>query len=185
MLAIFALALGMGLGLASGGAISGLSELRLKGELAIISAFVIQGIARGRIVGGAATAWAMAAWVAASVALIGLLMLNARQPGVLLAAAGTLLNLNVVLANGAMPVVPAAGIRLQAAHVSAVSGGFYGLADAGTVGVWAADVINLGVLGQRYVLSVGDVLLVVGVAVLVARTMTSASLEGRHAQVEA
>jgi hypothetical protein len=177
MIALVAIGLGLFAGFAAGGTLGGLSNLRLRGEMAIISVFAVQGIARGRIVGTSASDWAMALWVAVSILLVGLLVLNARQPGALLAAAGMLLNLDVVLVNGAMPVVPGADAHVGAAVVLTSSGGFYRLASAGVLGLWAADVLNLSVLGQRYALSVGDLMLAVGVAVIIANAMIGAGPE--------
>ena len=168
MIAIFALACGLVAGLAAGGCFKAIAQLRLRGEVAILVAFVVQGVARGRILGTTATTWGMAVWLGASVLLIGLLALNARRPGAIVAGVGTLINCVVVLANGAMPVLPTAGARIDSSLVSITSGGFYSVARAGMLGVWAGDVLPLRALGHTYLMSVGDVLLAVGVAVLIA-----------------
>lgn len=171
MIAVLALLIGVCAGLAAGGSIQGISRLRLRGEFAILATFVIQGIARGRVAGATATTVAMDVWVAASLVLVGLLLMNFEYPGVLLTAVGTLLNLIVVLANGSMPVLPSSDLHVQQARLSAASGGFYGLVHPGTLAVWGGDVLRLAFFDQRYFLSVGDLLLAVGVAVIVADAM--------------
>jgi hypothetical protein len=78
------------------------------------------------------------------------------------------LNLVVVVANMGMPVAS----NLQVAgHAIGQSGGFYQLAGAETIGGWAGDALPLVAFGQRYLLSPGDMLLMVGVAALIASAM--------------
>ena len=168
MIAVCAVLAGLVVGRAAGGSLGRVSRLRLRGEVAILVTFVLQGIARGRIVGTSATTWGLVVWLAASITLVCLLGLNGTMPGVAIAAGGTLLNSVVVLANGAMPVLPAVGTHIDPLMVATMSGGFYSVAQAGTLGVWAGDVLPLRVLEHTYLLSAGDVLLATGVAVLIA-----------------
>ncbi|MDR3687398.1 MAG: DUF5317 family protein [Coriobacteriia bacterium] len=150
-----------------------MSKLRFRGEAAVLALFLAQAFSRGRIVGASATTWGLVVWAAASIGLAALMFSNASQPGAVLAAVGVLLNINVVLVNGAMPVVTPADAHTTAVSVSAASGGFYQLAHLGTVAVWAGDAIRLPILGQQYLLSIGDILLAVGVATIVANAMIS------------
>ena len=173
MIAAYALIAGLLAGLAAGGSFKTISELHLRGELVILVTFVVQGVARGRLVGTTANLWGTIIWLGASVLLVGLLALNFSHAGAVIAAAGTLLNAVVVLANGAMPVLPAGGLHVAAASISSASGGFYSIAQPGMLAVWAGDVLPLSVLGQTYLMSVGDVLLGVGVAIVVASSMTN------------
>jgi hypothetical protein len=177
MVAAIALAAGIVAGLAAGGSVMEISRLRLRGEITLLVAFIVQAVARGRLVGTVASSWGTAVWIGASVLLVGLLAVNARHPGAVLAAGGTLLNVVVVLANGAMPVVLAEGLSVRSAVVASASGGFYRLAQPGMLAVWAGDVLPLNLLGETYFLSIGDVLLGVGVAVLVASTMLQAPVK--------
>lgn len=87
--------------------------------------------------------------------------LNRRLAGILLAGVGLVLNLLVISLNGAMPV------SSEAARVA--GGEDFGSADIkhallneDTVLPWLADVLPIPRLG--FVLSVGDVLLILGIA---------------------
>lgn len=175
--ALLAVVCGLGLGLAAGGDVRALSELRLRGEMALVAAFLVQAVARGRVAGAAATIWGPPVWVAASLALVGLMALNAHRPGMLLGAAGVVLNLDVVLANSFMPVVPPIGAQSAAAAAAVASRGFYRVASPGALGLWSADVLLLRLFGQSYLLSVGDLLLGVGVVVLLASSLLGFSVQ--------
>jgi hypothetical protein len=93
ILAFAALALGVALGLASGGTLQSLARLRLRLEWPMLVLFLVQGIARGRII-GAPLSWAVFVWTLSSAGLVAILALNYRVPGTLVAALGVLLNLD-------------------------------------------------------------------------------------------
>ena len=182
MLAVAAIGLGILGGVLSGGAVSGIAGVRLKYEWAILAAFLAQGVARGRLPGTVASSASLFVWAAVSLLLALLLALNFRSAGALIAGAGVLLNLNVVILNHAMPVVAEAS-RASLAAVGA-AGGFYRMAGPATVMAWAGDTIELGALGGRDLLSVGDILLVVGVAVMIAAAMLNATVDGGPPRAE-
>lgn len=175
MLAIAALLLGLAGGLAAGGRFQGLMDLKLRFEIALLAAFVVQGVARGRISGTLATSWGLWVWVVASVFLCVLLAANLRHAGVLVAAAGVLLNLLIVLANGGMPVVDSGGQALDAVTRSA---GFYHLANGGTLMPYLGDAMEFSAAGAQFMLSPGDVLLLAGVASLIGRAMLAEGSAG-------
>lgn len=111
--------------------------------------------------------------LATNVLVAGFLAVNWHLPGMVLAAVGTLLNVLVIAANGAMPVsLPAAenaGIRFREMGIK------HEILDAGTRLPWLADVIPVPGLGV--LISVGDVVLAMGLAWLVYRR----TLAGRAA----
>lgn len=168
MIAAMALLLGVIAGLAAGGKVRNLMEFRLRYEIVLLVAFVAQGVARGRIAGTHATSWGMLVWIAASVSLCVLLVANLKHAGALVAAAGVLLNLLVVLANGGMPVTAGEG---GVGGAIAQSAGFYRLANDGTLALWAGDAMELAIGGAQFLVSPGDVLLAVGVAIVTAGVM--------------
>ena len=169
MIAVGAIGIGLLLGWLAGGDFKAIGKLRLRYEIPVIAAFVVQGIARGRLWGTNASSMGLAVWVGASIALLIFLAANARLPGMLLAGTGVALNLAVVLANQGMPVVVA---KQSAAYRTVdAAAGFYLVANRGTIGSWAADAISLGLLRQHFYLSLGDILLAAGVAILVAGVM--------------
>jgi hypothetical protein len=168
--ALVAIVVGILLGLASGGGMARIGELRLKFEWAILVAFLAQAFARGRVIAVGASSFGTAVWVISSIALIAGLLVNGRTPGCVVAGVGVLLNLDVVLLNGAMPVV-SAGIQGPALAAAAQSAGFYRVSSLGTLVVYAGDSMPFWLFGQRYLVSPGDVLLCVGVVVMLAGAM--------------
>jgi hypothetical protein len=168
MIAALALLLGLIAGLAAGGKVRNLMGLRLRYEAVLLTAFVVQGIARGRIAGTDATPWGMPVWVVASVALCVLLAANLKLSGALVAASGVLLNLLVVLANGGMPV---AASNVDAGGAVAQSASFYHSANGGTLAIWVGDAMEFALGGAQFLLSPGDTLLAVGVASLMVGAM--------------
>lgn len=139
----------------------------------ILFSFVVQGLARGRLPW--TTEWrevSLALWAIVSLGLIVLLCLAIRLFAARLMALGIGLNLFVVLVNGGMPV---------AAHEATVirtAPGFYHLAHRGDAVVFMADVLPAPF---GYVVSIGDMLLMVGMVVLVLEVSTGI---GRDAAAE-
>lgn len=168
MIALLALLLGIAAGLAAGGRVRSLMDLRLRYEVALLLLFVAQGVVRGRIEGAEATSWGMPVWIVASVTLCMLLAANIEHAGTVIAATGVTLNLLVVLANGGMPVASGQG---NAGAAIAGSEGFYHLANDGTLVSWIGDAMPFALGRALFLVSPGDVLLLVGVASLVAGGM--------------
>lgn len=100
---------------------------------------------------------------------------NRRLPGMWLVLAGFALNAAVILPNGAMPVAPEA-IEFLGGDAS-IGQGKHRLLTEGDVLWWLGDVIPVPAL--RIIVSPGDVLLAVGVALFVNRAMQGP--RGRHA----
>lgn len=96
--------------------------------------------------------------LAAMAAIGAFLVVNHTQPGFMLAAAGVVLNLAVMIPNGAMPV--SASVVNTRGGAIATGDLRHSVADDGTVLAWLGDTIPVG----RLVLSVGDVLLFAGMA---------------------
>lgn len=153
-----------------GGTFSAIGNVRMRGEVWVLILFVIQAIARGRLVSLIPNAGQLAilVWLLSSSAIMVLLLLNRSVRGLLIVAGGLALNLTVVLANGAMPV----------AVVSSNSSGkalppMYEPIDAATKLPWLADVVSLRLWNAQYLISAGDILLAFGAAVFVVVAMRS------------
>lgn len=168
MVAVVALLVGGVGGLLAGGQFRKLTHMRLRHEFPLVAAFLIQGLARGRLAGAPASEWAMGVWICLSLVLVTLLVLNADTPGMRVATAGVLLNLSVVLVNQGMPV---SADEQSARNAIAHSAGFYELAGGGTLGSWAGDALPMHLLGEQLWLSPGDVLLMTGVGIALSRAM--------------
>ena len=176
MIAFAAIAVGAVLGAASGGSLSALRDVRFRFETLIVALFVAQGVARGRLFGRVLPG-AMVIWLLTSIALVALLVANRRVDGFLVCAVGILLNLEVVLLNRGMPVTPGTTSVAQVGKAVAATGGLYRVVDTSTILPWAGDVIPLKAIGQLALLSVGDVMLLVGVVAAVTSIMTTSDAQ--------
>jgi len=159
------LSLGLVLGVASGGSIGRLAVVRLRYPYVLLSVFVLQGVARGRIGVSGAGQWSVLAWGAASMLLIVVLLMQREHSTLVLVAVGISLNLLVVLLNGFMPVYPGAGISPMAVGEGlSAAKDFYAVGTPQTLALVLADSLPLPLVGSLYLLSVGDVLLICGVS---------------------
>lgn len=103
-----------------------------------------------------------------STALIALfLLVNIHRPGMVIAGAGLILNLVVIGANGAMPVSRSAAAQIDAPITAASSGAKHDVMDDDTRLPWLGDWIP--VVALKTVLSVGDIVLGLGLAAFVYR----------------
>ncbi len=117
----------------------------------------------------------LAVVVASQAAVALFFALNWKLPGVALAAIGFILNVAVIAPNGAMPVSERAA-ELAGAEGSAEFGIKHESLDDDTTLPWLADVIPLP--GTGVIVSVGDVLLAMGIGWLVYRRTTAEQEEG-------
>lgn len=171
MPALCAVILGLSLGLGCGGRIGALSGLRLRGEVPIMTLFVVQAVLRGRILGSSEVSGvAIPVWVAVSLALTVCLFLNLKIPGCFVLAMGLITNLAVVLANNGMPV-SASMSRSTGVLAQAIARGFYAIAGPTTLGSFAGDVIPVELGWTTLMISMGDVLLMVGVCTTIVSAM--------------
>lgn len=135
-------------------------ELR-HGYIALI-VFVLQALARWQSTTrqGATSEVALMVWGISAAVLVWVVSRNAHLPGAGLIGVGLMSNAFVVLLNGAMPVVR---FHTQSHHAAV---GFYREADVATILVWMGDVLPDPT--GLWLMSVGDVLLILGVAVVLA-----------------
>ena len=178
MILLVALLLGATLGWVRGGKVRNLERLRIRYSGAIIFLFVVQAIVRGRPVPlpWLDTPYRVTIWCIAALLLALLAFANYRVRGFLIVGLGFALNLLVVSLNRGMPLALGAALQAGATPESIATGqgaGFYNLISPETALPLLGDVIGLPhVFGQTgVVLSVGDVLLLVGAAIVVAEGM--------------
>jgi len=158
---------GIGLGYACRGRLSGLGNVNVGHPAVILGLFVVQAIARGRYSEHGFGVWGLPVWGFASVALAVLTVVS-RNRGLHLVGAGVLLNLLVVFANGKMPVaLPHTSVELLEASQLA----FYAPVSSATHLVWLGDILPFPSAQVSALLSAGDVLLMVGVAVTILEAM--------------
>lgn len=163
-------------GLVRGGSLEGIAATKFRFVWLIFAGFVIQ-IGFSLWNPDWLTETGELVVLVSSNALVALfLAANLRLPGMLLAAAGLILNVLVIAANGGMPV------SLEAAEVAGLDGApsDFGikhepLGDE-TIFPWIADVIPLP--GLNSLISAGDILLALGIGWLVYRR----TLDESHAE---
>ncbi len=176
---VFSLLWGVLIGLASGGRLRGLAEARLRAPYMLLAAFLVQALARGRLLTPGATSWGVLLWAVASVTLIIVLLIQRESPTLGLVAIGIALNLLVVLLNGFMPIYAVEGLDpADVATALSADKGFYALGTRATLGAFLADGLALPFLGHHYLLSVGDVLLVCGASGFIVGSMLRANRPG-------
>lgn len=166
--------LGLGLGVLCGGRLRGLQDVELRFEWPVLALFAVQGVARGRIAGIAATPVGLTVWVLSCAALILLLAPDWRRVGIWVVLVGMALNIFVVVLNGGMPVALPGPVPSLAAATSLTSSlGFYQIAGPGTALAALGDVLELSLPRYRVLLSPGDVMMALGVAALVVDAMVN------------
>lgn len=116
--------------------------------------------------------------IATNLAVATFLFLNRSYAGTGLAAIGLLLNVLVISANGAMPVNPRAVRDADITESIEDASIKHEIMDEDTVLPWLGDTIGIPYI--RELLSLGDVVLALGIARLVYSRMTVEGSRGRH-----
>jgi hypothetical protein len=181
--ALVAVAVGILLGYATGGSLAQLAHFKLRWEWLLLPLFVIQAVARGRLLGLiGASDWSLVVWTLSSVALVVTLLGNWTIPGMALAAAGVLMNLDVVLLNRGMPFAAGGADRLalvaSAGEIARSTGGFYRAAAQGDLLALLGDVMPISWGRALLLISPGDVVLMVAVAVVLIDGMKTRDAAG-------
>jgi hypothetical protein len=161
-------------GLARGGSLSSLAATKAR-WLWLVYAGVLLQVAGAFALSGDT---GLAVVLASNAVIAFFLLANHRLPGMALAAIGLALNVLVITANGAMPVsaevIEAAGVE-EAADIGGLK--HERLTDD-TRFAFLGDVI--AVPGLRELLSLGDVLLALGIAYFAYIRTTAEARRGRH-----
>ncbi len=174
ILALILLAIGLVAGLARGGKLGNLGELDLKVPALVFAGLGLQ--VSAEIVAAlfypelGAGALGIAILMLSYLCLIGFLAINRTLPGALVLAGGLALNMFVIGLNGAMPVslraARAAGIESAKFLEAAVK--HEAMTDESILG-FMGDVIPVPLIGT--VVSIGDVLIGIGIFILVSRVV--------------
>jgi Family of unknown function (DUF5317) len=159
-----------------------IQDLRLRGEGLMLALFVVQAVARGRLVTTVVPRlkWnPVLPWTVAVAGLLVLAICNFRQRGMPVVAAGLAANLLVVVSNGGMPISTTVVGAPELLNRSSLAQPFYVLVTARTRLPFLGDVIKAPSSSSTVLaLSAGDLCLLLGVAIL----LLSVSL--RRAQCE-
>ncbi|MFA9430103.1 DUF5317 domain-containing protein [Egicoccus sp. AB-alg2] len=122
---------------------------------------------RGALTPGAGSTYALL--LASQLLVVGWVVLNRHLPGLVLVAAGLAMNAVVMAANGAMPVSPEA-VAALGIDGAVVPPGKHMLLDDATRLPWLADIIPVPPI--RSIISVGDIVLALGLLPLTHALMT-------------
>jgi hypothetical protein len=167
---LYGVGAGIVAGYLRGGGLSRLADLPLRWVWLAIGALAAQVVLFLPGVGEALGGLAPVAYVATGVAILAVVLRNLRIPGMAIVAAGAACNLVAIVANGgSMPASPAALASLGWTASEAYSNSVV-LADPAVAPL--TDLFAMPAwLPFANVFSVGDVLIAVGIAVVVARGM--------------
>jgi hypothetical protein len=170
-LLVCAVAVAVLAGWLTGGSLTHLAYIPVRGWPLLLGAIagVLAATVGGGVAGATGTALIMGGAGVAAVALLTLLARNRAIEGMPLIAAGLLLNVLVVAANGAMPVSLDAAARAGIATGPLADGGNgrHVLADDSTRLRHFGDVVPVPLPVHPEVLSPGDLLVVAGASLLV------------------
>ena len=174
MLLLYAIAAGLIVGSVAGGRISALADLHIRWLGVAIVGLVFQVVLFHPIAAERVGDLGPILYVASTLAVFAALLRNLSLPGLPVVALGAALNLLVIVANGGyMPSDPGAWAALTG--VAAVPTDDFSnsvLMGPGTALPWLADVFVLPrPIPLANVFSIGDVLIAVGIAWCVARSM--------------
>ena len=172
MVLVFAIAIGIVVGLALGGSLGRLADIELRGMPLFGVAIALQVVAfpSGVVPWEVPDRVATVLWLGTYGLLIAIVWLNRRVTGFVIAGTGMVSNLIAIVANGGhMPALPSAlrgaGVPFDGVYQNSVADGHPNV--AWLVDRWAAPEWVLG----ANVFSVGDVLLGVGGIVIVVAAM--------------
>ncbi len=165
-----AICLGLMLGWATGGSPRSLIDSEIRFSLPLILLFSLQALLRNRYRTGALDSeMQIVGWAGCVLLLIAICVFNYRVRGMVVIAIGLGMNAMVVILNAGMPVVTGA--------VSAASlPPFYHLADPRDSLLLLGDVMP----ARLFMLSLGDLLLVVGLIILVASAMGTSTVHNKE-----
>lgn len=168
---VLALVFGVLAGLAVGGRFRFLSKTNIRGEALMLVLAAAQ-VSLPRLLGlGLPPHPMVVAWVGLSLIMAALAASNtSSHRGFALVTIGMLLNAAVVAQNGSMPVLASVPGVLSSSSPPAAAD-FHTLMSESTRLPLLADVMLLPIGATRFLLSLGDVLMLVGVSVVVVEAM--------------
>jgi hypothetical protein len=175
MFILYALVIGLALGLLLGGQPARLSELKLRYAWLCVLGLAVQLVLFSDAVTERIGSLGVPIYVVSTVAVAGAVAANYRIPGMAIVALGAFSNLAAIVANGGyMPTTAAA---LEAAGFTAKTGySNSALLDDPKL-PWLTDIFAMPPwIPAHNVFSVGDVLIGVGVAVVIVAAMRSPRL---------
>jgi hypothetical protein len=167
MFVVYALPIGLLIGFLLGGRPSGLAALNFRWAMLAVAGFAAQVILFSDPVAARVGAAGPAIYIASTALVLAAVVRNIRIPGMVLVALGAACNLAAIMANGG---------DMPARHAAAAGGAYSNTAVIASPNLeFLTDVIVLPAwLPFTNVISVGDLLIGVGIAVVIAVAMRAA-----------
>lgn len=182
MLLLYAVVIGLAAGLARGGKLSALATAHVKLWPVALAGLFFQALLFTSPLAAEVGALGPSLYVVSTTLVLMALVVNIRKPGFALIAVGALLNFTVILLNGGqMPASPDAVMALQGSTFLPTAD-FTNSTIAGpdTVLPWLGDIFALPrPLPLANVFSIGDLLIGLGGAWFIVRSMVSERLPRR------
>lgn len=170
MFILYAIPIGILVGLVRGGRLANLAELRFEWGLVAIAGLAAQIALFSEPVGSLVGEAGPLLYVASSLLVLAVVLRNRRLPGLKLVAAGAISNLVAILANGGY--MPASRAALEFAGLDRTSGYSNSIVTNNPALAPLTDVFALpGWVPFANVFSVGDVLIGLGIVVAIAAGM--------------
>lgn len=178
MLLLYAIPVGVFVGLLGGGRLAELANVRIRFWPFALGGLAFQVLLFSPAIASAVGIWGPLLYVGSTLVVLLVLLANVRQPGFRLILLGSTLNLVAILLNGGQ--MPA-----SAEAIAALNGLAHGPADAFSNSAPAGPATHFAILGDIFALprpipfanvfSIGDVLIGGGGAWFISRTMLTAS----------
>jgi hypothetical protein len=166
---LYAIPLGLLAGLLAGGRVGALSELRLRLAWLAVVGYVAQGVLFAPRIGAHLGGWAPGLYVLTTLLVLVAILANRRLRGMPIVALGAGLNLLVIVANGGfMPADRAAYAQLGMTIEGYANTRFIADPVLGVLGDWIP--LPAWLPGSN-VISIGDVVIGVGMALVLATAM--------------
>jgi hypothetical protein len=170
---LYAIPVGIVVGLLMRGRLSGIASLQLRAGIVMVAGLWAQVLLFSTPIGDALGSAAPAAYVTSTFAVLIAILVNLRIPGLSFVAAGAALNLLVIVANGGVMPASAAAYAEQS-RATADSYSNTAMLHKPALGL-LGDVIALPTwLPGTNVISVGDVLIAMGIVTTLAVAMVRA-----------
>ena len=176
MFLLYAVVIGLALGVLTGGRVAGLASVTIRWPGAIVAGLVVQVVLFTPQVAARVGDLGPVIYVASTMLVVGAVLRNWALPGMPLVAAGAACNLAAILANGGSMPASRAAVELMGGVAPTIEAGYSNSSLAADPALWfLTDVFAM----PRWVpfanvFSVGDLLIGAGIALVIVLAMRAA-----------
>jgi hypothetical protein len=176
MFLLYAVVIGLALGLLTGGRVAGLAAIRIRWPGAVVGGLLVQVVLFSPLVSARVGDLGPPIYVASTLLVAAAVLRNWALPGMPLVAAGAACNLVAILANGGSMPAGAAAVALMGGSPGALEAGYSNSSVAADPALWfLTDVFAMPrSVPFANVFSVGDLLIGAGIALVIVIAMRSA-----------